>query len=440
MGSLGSEDRFRLLAFNNSVTAYHQRWARPTRRAVGEARGWIDRLQADGGTNIAGALAEAFRLSSPEGRLPIVVFLTDGLPSVGERNPERIAQQAEHDRGRARIFAFGVGHDVNTYLLDRLSAAGRGTTQYVQPGEDVEQALSLLVRKIQHPVLADLAIGDAPVELGEIYPTTLPDLFAGEELVVFGRYRVRDQDRAGTVTVTGRRNGRTERFATRATFPEHALGNAFIPRLWASRKIGVLSREIRLNGPNAELEREIRETALRYGLLSEYTSYLVQEPMQVAGQRVGGVRDAAARTRMSQVPAAQAPAKATGAVAVAAAEESRIRREAKVFADLEEADEVLLARGHMPQSRHVAGRLFIEQDGVWTDLRHADSLRTVTIEPYSQAYFQLLRLAPELKPYLSEFEQVLVAGAQASIRIADGGVQRMASDGLARLVREFRGR
>ncbi|MFQ5809719.1 MAG: hypothetical protein ACE5JM_08895, partial [Armatimonadota bacterium] len=281
--------------------------------------------------------------------------------------------------------------------------------------------------------------GDAPVELGEIYPTTLPDLFAGEELVVFGRYRVRSRDRAGTVAVTGRQNGRTERFATRATFPEHALGNAFIPRLWASRKIGVLSREIRLNGANAELEREIRETALRYGLLSEYTSYLVEEPMDLAGQPAGR-RDSIGRTRVSQMPAAQAPAQAAGAVAVAAAEESRIRRVAKSFADLEEADEALLARGHMSQSRHVAGRLFIEQDGVWTDLRHADSLRTVTIEPYSQAYFQLLRLAPEIKPYLSEFEQVLVAGAQASVRIAHGGVQQMASDRLARLVREFRGR
>ena len=160
-------------------------------------------------------ICETFRLRSPAGRLPIVVFLTDGLPSVGERNPERIAEQAERARGRTRVFAFGVGYDVNTHLLDRLSAAGRGTTEYVEPGEDVEQALSTLATKIQHPVLVDLSIDDAPVQLAEIYPSTLPDLFQGEELVVFGRYRTQ-ADRRGDLLVTGRRDAGEERFATLA--------------------------------------------------------------------------------------------------------------------------------------------------------------------------------------------------------------------------------
>jgi Ca-activated chloride channel family protein len=433
LGTLDRDDRFRLLSFSNGVTAFRSGWAEPTGRVLRDAHAWIDRLDADGGTNIAGALDEAFRLDSPEARLPIVVFLTDGLPSVGEQNPERIAQQAEQHHGRARVFAFGVGYDVNTYLLDRLSAAGRGATQYVQPGEDVEQALSVLAAKVQHPVLTDLALGDAPAELEEIYPGTLPDLFQGEELVVFGRYRASGRDRSGAITVTGRRNRRTERYATDAAFPDHATGNEFIPRLWASRKIGFLTQQVRLNGSNEELVEEIRRTALRYGLLSEYTSYLVQEPEDIAVRR-----DARGRGQAMNAPAA-VPVQ-SGAGAVAAAEQSRMKREAKSAVDLEEMEDAFIARGHIGQQRHVAGRLFAQQEGVWTDVMHADSARTVAIAPYSEAYFALLGMAPELEPYFQEFEEVLVAGERVSIRIADGGAETMSTRGLERLVREFRAR
>ncbi len=272
MASLSRSDRFRLIAFSSRVTTHREGWTRAAASEIREARQWIDRLAADGGTNIEGALAEAFRLESGEGRIPMVIFLTDGLPSVGEENPERLAAQAERERANARVFAFGVGYDVNTYLLDRLSDAGRGATQYVRPGEDVEDAVGQLVAKVQHPVLADLRLAAGPVEFDQVYPERLPDLFAGEELVVFGRYSIGRRDRAGDVTVEGARNNRTERFSVEARFPTHAAGNDFIPRLWASRKIGYLSQAVRLNGPNEELIEEIRKTALEYGLLSEYKS------------------------------------------------------------------------------------------------------------------------------------------------------------------------
>ncbi|MGD2135081.1 MAG: VWA domain-containing protein [Gemmatimonadales bacterium] len=437
LASLGGRDRFRLLAFSNSVRALTTDWAEHAPDDLDRARAWIAALGADGGTNIAGALAEAFRLESPEERVPIVVFLTDGLPSVGERDPERIAEQAEQDRGRHRVFAFGVGHDVNTYLLDRLSAVGRGATEYVEPGEDVERALGLLAAKVQHPVLADLAIVDAPVALTEVYPGTLPDLFQGEELVVFGRYRYpgareRGDMETGRIVISGRRSGRTERFTTDVAFPEHELANDYIPRLWASRKIGVLSREIRLGGHNPELEQEIRETALRYGLLSEYTSYLVQEPTQVAGVTQPVALDQAVRA---------APQAASGAGAVQFAERERLRREARSQVALDAAEEALVARTDFGQARHVAGRLFRAIDGVWTDLRPTnDSARTVAIRPFSAAYFELLDALPELKAYVAEFAQVAVSGRAVTVRIVDDGSEEIEPRELSRLVREFRAR
>jgi Ca-activated chloride channel family protein len=428
LGTLGTQDRFRLLAFANGVREFRRDWARVTDGELRDAREWVESLTADGGTNIAGALAEAFRPAPREGRLALVVFVTDGLPSVGEQDPERIAEWADRERGDRRVFAFGVGHDVNTYLLDRLSAAGRGSTQYVQPGENVERALGLLAGKIQHPVLTNLRIGEAPVELTELYPVSLPDVFAGEELVLLGRYRAHT-DARGTLAITGDRAGRTERFTTTVHFPEHELGNDYIPRLWAARKIGFLSRQLRLHGHNAELVDEIRKTALRYGLLSEHTSYLVQEPLDVA-----------ATPRPLPAPSL-APSAAVGGVAVAQAEESRARRELKVAADLARVDDAVAGRvwSGAAGARHVAGRFFRQRDGRWVDLAHGGQ-RTIPIASYSDAYFALLTALPELVPYLKAFELVTVAGERVSISVGPAGQRQLAAGELAGVVRGFRGR
>jgi len=446
LGSLRGQDRFRLAAFSSTVSTYERGWTRATSEEVSRARRWVDGLNASGGTNIQDALGEAFRLSGDPERLNVVLFLTDGLPSVGEQNPERLAQLAERGRSNQRVFAFGVGYDVNTYLLDRLSAAGRGSTQYVQPNEDVEEALGRLVTKISHPVLTDLEIAEAPLRFTELYPQRLPDLFAGEELVLFGRYagdRVRDWDDrrdgsretvTGRLVLTGRRAGRTERFEVRVTFPDHQRDNDYIPRLWASRKIGALTQSIKLNGANPEVEREIRETALRYGLLTEYTSYLVQEPMDVA------VRTRDLRDRMLAPMAAPAPAQASGAEAVGRAEQARASREAKSMANLAAAEMDVTRRVHGPTTRHLAGRLFVLKDGVWTDLLYAESSRVVRVEPFSAAYFALLDRLPELKPFWSEMEQVLVSGKAVSISLDTRGVATLGAAELDRLAQDFRGR
>jgi len=454
LGALGRDDRFRLIAFNGGVTVHDPDWRPATAAARAEAARWVDRLVASGGTNIAGALEEAFRQPSPDSRLPIVVFLTDGHPSTGERNPERIAERAERLRGRARVFAFGVGYDVNTYLLDRLTAAGRGTTEYLEPGENLEDALSTLAAKIRHPVLTDLAIADAPVRLVEVYPVTLPDLFAGEDLIVFGRYQAARGDRTGEVRIAGSRAGRTERFATEATFPAHAPGNDFIPRLWAARKVGELSRRIRLDGADPELVEELRETALRYGILSEYTAYLVQEPGLVAEDaRQGRAFPGTAPAPFSPGSAAAppAPSASTGQAAVRAAEAARLQREARTGADLAMAAEKMALQEIVvattaefgepgDETRVVAGRVFRLRDGTWTDARHRDELRTVEIEPFGDAYFALLRALPELREIVAQLDRVLVAGERVAIRIAPGGARSLTAAEVAKLVTEFRRR
>lgn len=419
LGSLGPSDRFRLVAFNNRIRSSGDGWSAATPAELRSARDWIDRLDADGGTDIAGALQEALRLTSPDDRLPIVVFLTDGLPTVGEQDPERIAGAAAAAAGAARVFAFGLGYDVNTYLLDRLGEAGRGSTAYVQPGEDVERALSNLAARITHPVLVDLEIAGSPVELTEIYPGELPDLFAGQELVVFGRYGGEGE---GELRVGGRRGGRAETFTTRAGFPGASTANDYIPRLWASRKIGELTRQARLNGADPELVESIRRTALRYGLLSEYTSHLVQEPevMARAFQQVGFA-------------------------AVMASEHARARRQVASAPDLAAAEanaaDAVIAGAGEAGARIVSGRTFRLEDGVWMEEgRGPGELDDVAIVVYSTAYFDLLAALPELRRIAAVLEPVVVAGEDVRVRIGAEGASELSEREIQRLVLRFRGR
>jgi Ca-activated chloride channel family protein len=446
--TLSTEDRFRLMAFSNSVRVQSRDWSSARGRNLDEAREWVDDLVADGGTNIGAALTEAFRLESPRGRLPVVLFLTDGLPSVGEQSPDRLAKIAESEAGRARVFAFGVGYDVNTQLLDRLSEAGRGDTDYVQPGENVERVLSLLAAKIQHPVLTDLHLWGGPIDISEVYPVHIPDVFAGEELVLFGRF---EGDGQSQVTVRGERLGRELEFSTELTFPEATDANDFIPRLWASRKLGHLERQVWTEGMSESLAEEMRSLALRYGLPSQYTSYLVQEPEVVAtapgdlvrGGRVGSmlrtVMSAGGKTN-SPRPAAQA---VTGAGAVQAATSARRMREMQSSQDLDLAEAEMMADLVGPSGgearKAVSGRLFELRDGIWTDLGADEALWAVRVKAFSPAWFDLIEAIPELEAILRDNTSVVVAGAELNLHVGDEGVEEIATADLLEVVHGFRG-
>jgi Ca-activated chloride channel homolog len=437
--SLSTADRFRLIAFSDQVRNYSNEWLPASAGAIDRAGAWIDRLDAEGGTNIAGALNEAFATSSPESRLPFVIFITDGLPSVGEQNPERIAARAEARRGRARVFAFGVGYDVNTYLLDRLSAAARGTTQYVKPGESVERPLAALAAKIRFPVLADLRIGNTPVRVDEIYPVDLPDLFAGEELIVVGRYRGAGR---GNVTVTGRRGGRAESFTTVADFANHRLANDYIPKIWASRKVGYLTQQLKLNGNNPETLEQLRETALRYGILSEHTSYLVLEPgaQDLAANRPNVGRIAGAPPTLQSAPSpGVAGGRATGQGAVMRSEAARKQMEVSTATAADAASEVAEEDAGGSKSRTVGGRMFRDVNGVWTDaMEQRRKNEVVVIQPFSPAYFAVLRSLPELEVYWKTFPSVVVTGKRVSVKLAQGGVSQVSEARLAEITRGFR--
>lgn len=426
LGTLGAADRFRLIAFSSAVRPFRAEFVAASAANVRDARAFVDGLTADGGTNIEAALDAALDRPTAEGRLDLVLFMTDGLPSVGERSPERLAERAGRRLEGARMFTVGVGHDVNTYLLDRLATEGRGSSAYVAPDASVETVMGALLAKLRFPALVNLRLVNAPVRLDQQSPAALPDLFYGEELVLFGRYSGSGN---GPLVIEGERNGRRERFTAEAHFAAAEPGNDFVPRLWAARRVGDLTRQIRLEGGTPDLIAQVRDLGLRYGILTEYTSYLVQEPGMVAA---GGVR------RELVAPPASAPSAQSGRAAFDAASRSAGLSAAGNLAAAKASEAELRVDGGA-DVRRAGGRIFSLQHGVWTDAAQVDSLHVTSVAPYSPAYFALVRALPELAPCLGLGEAVLVAGRRESVRIAPQGVVTWKAGQLAALVSGFRG-
>lgn len=434
---LDEGDRFRLITFASVVREFHSEALPATRDNVAEAVRYLEALEPDGSTNIHDALVRALEPEAQRGRMAVVLFLTDGLPTVSETDPERISAAAARLRDGERVFAFGVGEDVNTYLLDRLAEGGRGSVAYVRPDEDVEASVASLSRKIGTPALADLRIVDAPTELEELYPSPLPDLFHGEELVLLGRYR---DAAAGPLVIEGERSGRTERLTFDLDFPGRRADDGFVARLWAARKAGALTSHIRLHGPDPETVAAIRELGLRYGILTEYTAYLVQEPALANMD----VRQVEARVReMVAEPQAQ-----TGS---AAFRRSRAAAELDAAVSLDAAEEALAASPAMAGEwthdgsalgpQRLGRRLFVLRDGSWQDLGVAASEggAELAVEPYSDAWFDLLVRFPGLRAAAALGERVIIAGEGLTLRLEAGGRTRLEARDWSRLEAAFAG-
>lgn len=433
LGTLNARDRFRLIAFSSGVRHFREGWSPASREVLAEARRFVDDLSANGGTNLEGAVEAALADRGDTGRLSTILLLTDGLPSVGEQAPDRIAASAAGRIGRARIFTVGVGHDVNTYLLDRLAVEGRGSATYVAPGADVGDAVGGVLTKLARPALVDLRIVDAPVRFEEQAPTVLPDLFYGEELVIVTRYRGEGR---GPVVIEGTRNGRRERFTIQAAFERRAEGSGYLPPLWAARRIGELTRQIRLEGSSPALIARVRDLGLRYGILTEYTSYLVLEPgMQVAN---AAPPPAAPRemTGGKAFDAARASAGMSGSGSLQAAEEAVNRRMGQVKSEFRSRD----GRMAPAEMKRAGGRVLVLRGQVWTDIGHSDSLKVTTIAPMSRAWFALLEARPALRATLAAGSPILVAGRRASLKVADGGLSEWAPGAMSRFLQEFEGR
>ena len=278
--NLNSGDRFEIVRFSTESEALFNRLAEADEASIAKAEQFLNSLKPSGGTAIEEALAKAFEIGKQAGgkdRPYFVVFLTDGMPTVGETNEDRLLGSVFKKAGERtpRVFSFGVGTDVNTHLLDKLTEQTKAASQYVRPQEDLELKVSSFYNKINNPVLSNpsLEFSDV-VHVSKLQPSVMPDLFKGEQLAVLGRYT---GSGSSLIRLTGELNGEKKTYTYEALFPAKAQEYLFLAPLWATRRVGYLLDQIRLHGENKELREEVVELARRYGIVTPYTSYLVLE-------------------------------------------------------------------------------------------------------------------------------------------------------------------
>ena len=275
--NLNANDHFEIIRFSTEVEPLFDKLVSASDANREKADDFIKDLKPIGGTAIDDALQKALALRSDRGDRPfVVIFLTDGMPTIGATDENQIvANVKKANEGRTRVFCFGIGGDVNTHLLDKITEETRAVSQYVLPEEDLEVKVSSFFSKIKEPVLANPSIKfTADVRVTKLYPSPLPDLFRGDQIVLAGRYSGKGDS---AIILEGTVNGVTRKFTYEVNFPRSNDDHDFIPRLWATRRVGYLLDEIRLRGENAELRDEVTELARKYGIVTPYTAYLIVE-------------------------------------------------------------------------------------------------------------------------------------------------------------------
>jgi Ca-activated chloride channel family protein len=414
---LRPQDHFNVISFAGEEHLMENRMI--TADDQGRKRGeeFAQSLRPVGGTNINQALLSAMQQFESSNRPKILVFMTDGLPTVGVTNAEQIVATARTARvPGVRLFTFGVGYDVNTALLDKLAAENGGVADYVEPKEDIEVKVSNFFAKVNYPVLTDLKLDMAGVATDLVYPRALPDLFRGSQIVLIGRYRNPIDLDAVRLQLGGNAAGANKNFFfNNLRFPMREDANDFLPRLWATRRVGWLMEQVRSNGEQRELRDEIVDLGTRYGIVTPYTSYLALEPGAVAQDvvtRPESLRGFGAGRATNSAPR---PAKAadvnatTGAVAVQ--QSKRAREQQEVMRVETEKDSSAI--------KTAGGKTFYLREGVWTDaeLKEGITMPETVVKFGSDEYFALLKQKPRLAAFFSLGEQVVV--------ILDGRIYRV---------------
>jgi Ca-activated chloride channel family protein len=416
LDNLNEEDRFNVIAFSTATHPYARDLVPAHER--GEALDFVARLEANGSTDINRALLEAVSITDRE-RPTILVFLTDGLPTVGEIDVERIIDNVGGSApDNVRVFPFGVGYDVNTTLLDTIAQNHRGASGYVRPEEAIDEKVSAFYSKVSTPLLSDLSIDFGRIDVDDVYPYPLPDLFAGTQLVVVGRYR-NGGDTA--ITLEGEVNRKSQAFEYDDVYFHQDSGDEFIARLWATRKIGYLLQQIRLHGEAGELVDEVVDLSIRYGIITPYTSFLVEET-DMALREEG--RSEIVEKEVAQATASPLPTSGAQAVDRSAGEKALSEAEAPAAPALPQGMSGAATDEYgyeISPIKYVGAKTFVLHEGVWIDTTFdEDKMEPVPVSFGSDDYFALVAARPEWGKYLALGDHVIVVLEGQAYEVREG--------------------
>ncbi|MBU0618052.1 MAG: VWA domain-containing protein, partial [Planctomycetes bacterium] len=404
-------EAFNLIVYNEVVDLFSETPVRKTPQNVAAAEAYLKGITARGGTNLYDALSEALRLPPADDALPLVLFLTDGLPTVGQTSEAAIRDMVLNgNRYDRRIFTFGVGVDVNTPLLEKIAFETRAASTFILPDEDVEVKVAQVFKRLAGPVLADgrlrvLTAEGAPAanRVRDVLPSRLPDLFEGDQLVLLGQYI---GSAPLTFELSGNFRGQPRQFRFSFDLDRASTRNAFVPRLWASRKIAMLIDAIRQLGADSpgtpgalpaaaandprlrELVTEVVRLSTEFGILTEYTAFLAREGTDLS-QPEYVLREAARNFTGRAIGSRSGLSSVNQTINIAGQKQQRVLNRRNRFLD-EQMNTVQIAR-----VQQVADRAFYRRGQRWIDSRivNADkvSMPDRTIEFGSDAFWDLLR-------------------------------------------------
>jgi Ca-activated chloride channel family protein len=379
---LDKTDRFNIVTFGTDVKTFRNDLVGVTPENLTGARAFVEDVIAYGQTNISGALQKALAGKAVEGRERIMIFVTDGAPTVGERSPGKILEQVKKQNDGTRIFVMGVGNDVNAHLLDQLAELTDGSSEYFAPKEELDVKVAALYDRLSHPLLSGVQVSFGESGARQVLPSKVPVLFKGSEIMMVGRYK---QGGKHDFKIAGTLAGQPVTYKCAVDLPKGAGEAAceFLAPLWAARHIGYLLQEIRLHGANKELIEEVIQLSKQYGIVTEYTEFIA-----AAGPAApAGAIFAEAGKRLNMARAEQAGAWAVNqaqndrqlqnrAVAGGAANTYRDRRGKETTFD---------------NINLIGQRAFYLQDGQWVDAEEAGARKTRVVQILSPEFFELLK-------------------------------------------------
>jgi Ca-activated chloride channel family protein len=405
---LNEADRFSIVTFSTEVHPLFEKLEPAEKHNRVRARKFIEQIAARGGTNIHDAMDRGLAYFGKTDRPCYLIFMTDGLPTISETDPAKIVKAIrEKNEGRVRVFNFGVGYDVNSVLLNQVAADNKGISDYVLPEEDIEKKVAGFSAKITYPALSDPKVSIDGVEIREVYPRVLPDIFYGGQLVAYGRF---DGTGEREVRLTGKFRGKEMTRSMKVQLAANNPGHDYIPGFWAMTKIGYLLDQIRINGEQDELKQEVIRLSKAYGIMTPYTSYLVIQDQ--------------ARKPADQPPAVPMPMPAPGKWGGARGGEPLPQedrqgfegkehsgggavRAAKALNDMKKAEKNASEGERERQSlyadtiKNVAGKTFYRADNKWHDGALKQGYQAKQVKFLSDEYWALLKEHPELAKFQS---------------------------------------
>ena len=398
-------DRFAIVSFATTTRSFS-----PSLEPAAQAdkgKDFLDRLEAMGSTDINRAMIEAVGLAE-EVRPTTLIFLTDGLPTEGVTVTGAILDNVAREApDNVRIFSFGVGDDVDTDLLDQISMDNGGASTYVRPGEEIDEEVSAFYRKVKMPVLSDLSLDWGDIIVDQVYPQRIPDLFAGSQLIMLGRYR---EGGPAKITLKGMVNQEERSYTYEDLSFRKEDGDDFIPRLWATRAVGYYLTQIRLYGEKQEWIDSIVSLSTRYGIITPYTSFLVQEKDIFSDK---GREEAISDFEEEMAAAAAEPAFGEAAVEKAVYQKSlsaapvgaAVPVNMSVSTGIDGTSKMVRVSEVL---KNVGSKTFLLKNDTWIDTTFDRSMKTKKVAFLGEEYFDLISQVPVLGSYFALGERVIV--------------------------------